>query len=80
MKQSTAMLIVGGVAVATVAVGVVSVVSWSIIPMSIWLMSTTILGNQSMNLMKITTGKLQPTQVIHQHIDGTKVVALKKDA
>ncbi|MFB5192969.1 hypothetical protein [Alicyclobacillus fastidiosus] len=64
MKKGTAIVLIGGIAVGTVAVAAISVVTGSIIPISIWSMSTTVVGSQTMNVLRVKTGQLQPVKVM----------------
>lgn len=60
MKTKTAALIVGGIVAGTITVGVVSLLSWSIVPMSIWGISCGVVGSQTMNVLRVRSGQLQP--------------------
>lgn len=69
-------LVIGGLAVGTVGVGIVSVVAWSIIPLSLWGIGCAVVGNQTMNVLRIRDGKLQPQHIVNVY-DG-KVEPIKK--
>lgn len=78
MKNSTALAIVGGIAVGTVAVGVASLVVWSVVPMTIWTLTATVIGTQTMNVLRIKSGQLQPTQVVRP--ESTHVIPIRQKA
>lgn len=64
VKKSAAIALIGGIVIGTAAVAGISVMTGPIIPISIWTMSTTVVGSQTMNVLRVKTGQLQPVKVL----------------
>ncbi|WAH39488.1 hypothetical protein [Alicyclobacillus dauci] len=63
MKKRTAVVLIGSIAAGTVTAATLSVMWWTIIPISIWSMGTAVIGGQTMNVLRVKNGQLQPVKV-----------------
>lgn len=72
VNNRTAVAIVGGVTVGTAVAATASVIMWTLIPIGIWSMTVGVIGAQTMNVLRVKTGQLQPVHVVK--VDPGKVV------